>query len=292
MSSIQQVLRRAEAALVHSDSPRLDAELLLGHCLGKTREYLFARSQQRLTAPQSAQFERLLQRRRHGEPVAYLTGKRQFWDLELRVDGNVLIPRPETELLVASALQQFAGQPAIRVADLGTGSGAIALALARHRPAWRVLAVDISGAALAVARANAARLQLTNVQFRQASWCEGLPRAGFDLLLANPPYVATGDAHLQRGDLRFEPNLALAAAEQGFAALFAISRQARRCLKPGGWLLLEHGFDQQPGLQQELCRLGYCQVQGKTDMTGHPRMLQARWPADQGRGEAERGLGN
>lgn len=276
-TSIQQALQSAQELLSDSDSPRLDAELLLAHCLEQTREYLFTYPTTELDGDNLLRFQQLVERRKAGEPIAYITGKRDFWDVELVVTSDVLVPRPETELLVESALEAFGKNDRIRVADLGTGSGAIAIALAKHRSNWSVLAVDLSDAALAVARNNAERLQLSNIEFKQSSWCDGLEVAAYDLILANPPYVAPGDAHLEQGDLRFEPDLALESAQEGFADLFTIAAEARQCLKVGGSLMMEHGFDQQERLGQELELLGYTEVIGKSDLAGQPRMMHATW---------------
>ncbi|MCG8413102.1 MAG: peptide chain release factor N(5)-glutamine methyltransferase [Pseudomonadales bacterium] len=277
-STIQQALQSAEESLADSSSARLDAELLLAHCLSKSREHFFTYPNEELASGDLRSFLQLVQRRQQGEPVAYITGVRSFWDMELMVTADVLVPRPETELLVESALELFDASEQIRAVDLGTGSGAIALALANSRPGWQLVAVDVSAAALGVARSNAERYQLSNIEFKQASWCDGLEAASYDLILANPPYVAPGDDHLQQGDLRFEPNLALQSAQAGYADLFTIGSQSRRCLKPGGRLLVEHGYDQREKLEQELLNLGYTEIESSCDLAGHPRMMQGIWP--------------
>ena len=276
-TSIQQVLQQAETRLTASDSPRLDAELLLSYSLQQPRAYLFANGQETLSESQLTEFQNYLQRRIEGEPIAYILGKREFWDIELLVNPSVLVPRPETELLVETALELFADSSSIRVADLGTGSGAIALAIGRSRPGWQIDAVDISETALVTAAANAERLGISNVEFSCASWCDGLTQRAYDLIIANPPYVAPGDAHLQQGDLRFEPNLALEATENGLADLFSIAGQARNVLKTNGYLLMEHGFDQHQALNQRLTDLGYTDVKGRNDLAGHCRMIQGQW---------------
>ncbi len=278
--SIQQVLQEAETSLTKSDSPRLDAELLLSHYLKQPRTYLFANAPEALSESQLAEFQNYLQRRIDGEPIAYIVGMREFWDIELVVNPSVLVPRPETELLVEAALELFAESSLVRIADLGTGSGAIALAIGHSKPGWQIDAVDISEAALATATANARRLDLCNVEFSCASWCDGLEQQTYDLIIANPPYVAPGDAHLQQGDLRFEPNSALEAAENGLADLYSIAEQARNALKTNGYLLMEHGFDQHQVLDQRLNDLGYADVNGRNDLAGHCRMIQARWTGE------------
>lgn len=275
--TLREALERAAQGLADcSDTPRLDAEVLLAHALGRPRTYLFAHPDRRLDAPAARRFAGLVARRRAGRPVAYLTGGREFWSLPLRVTPDTLIPRPETERLVELALRDIPPRTALRIADLGTGSGAIALALARERPACRVLATDISAAALRVAQENARRLGLDNVEFRRGDWCAALGSETFDLIAANPPYVPAGDPHLQRGDLRFEPPLALIAGGRGLAAIECIVRQARDHLVPGGRLLVEHGYDQAPAVTGLLARHGYTAIESVTDAGGLPRVAAAR----------------
>ncbi len=276
MSAISsgQALRMAQHALFGSDTAQIDAELLLCAALGATRAGLYAWPERPLTPAERGRFESLLERRILGEPVAYILEEREFWTLRLRVTPAVLIPRPETELLVETALTLAgpAGAEALRVADLGTGSGAIALSLASERPHWQVLATDQSVAALQVASDNAVRLALHNVSFRQGSWCEALPEGLFDMILSNPPYIAPGDAHLGQGDLRFEPSSALISGEQGLADLRAICHAAPRHLAPGGWLLLEHGFEQGAAVRQLLDESGFSGVRTLADLNALPRV--------------------
>ena len=279
MLSVQDALLEAVHRLSTSDTARTDAEVLLGHVLDRSRAWLYSHPDSTIDATESAQFQALVQRRQQGEPVAYITGKRAFWELEFAVTPAVLIPRPETELLVEAALQLLDENSPASVADLGTGSGAIAISLAVSRSHWQLTAVDIDTAALAVAKANAAMHGATNVEFRHGAWCEGLAHNGFDLIAANPPYVEANDPHLQDGDLRFEPSLALQSDEQGFADLFAIAETAREHLLPDAWLLLEHGFEQHPQLCEKLRALGYTNVEGRKDLAGHWRMVQAQMPA-------------
>jgi len=269
-----QALRMAQHALFGSDTAQIDAELLLAAALGATRAGLYAWPERALTPAERGRFESLLERRILGEPVAYILEEREFWTLRLRVTPAVLIPRPETELLVETALALAAptGVEAMRIADLGTGSGAIALSLASERPHWQVLATDQSAAALQVASDNAVRLGIHNVGFRQGSWCEALPTGLFDMILSNPPYIAPGDGHPGRGDLRFEPASALVAAEQGLADLRAICHAAPRHLAPGGWLLLEHGFEQGPAVRQLLAEAGLGGVRTLVDLNALPRV--------------------
>lgn len=277
MLTIRDALRVATEKLQESESPRREAEILLGHLLQQSREYLYTHQEAELSADQLDQYDGIVNRRQQGEPIAYITGKREFWDLEMQITPAVLVPRPETELLVETALELFAEDSPRNVADLGTGSGAIAIAVAKSRPQWRVTAVDTSAQALAVAKANAERHHTENISFRQSSWCDGLEPASMDLVIANPPYVAPADPHLQAGDLRYEPIAALQADEGGYADLFTIASSARASLKPGGWLLLEHGFDQHQRLSEKLQSLGYTSVTGSRDLAGHWRMMQAQW---------------
>lgn len=280
-ASIQQVLKDAEATLLasdaQSDSPKLDAELLLSQCLGESRTYLISHSDEQLSAQTLKNFHALLERRASGEPVAYIIGKREFWNIELAVNSSVLVPRPETELLIEVALNLLADTNSARVADLGTGSGAIALALAHNLAGSHVLAVDVSDEALQTAQQNAESLNLANVEFRRASWCDGLEPDSYDLIVANPPYVAPGDPHLEKGDLRFEPNIALEADEEGLADLYTIANDARKSLKTGGHLLMEHGFDQYEALVNKLSALGYSNIEGHKDLAGLTRVIQGQW---------------
>ena len=275
--TIAQALSKAASTLPEKNDSQADARVLLSHSLGKPKEFLFTYPEHKLSESEESLFHNLLERRVAGEPIAYLTGVREFWDIELKVNEHVLIPRPETELLVESALELVSQQVEAKVADLGTGSGAIALALAKARPHWQITAVDLSAHALLIAEQNAAQLHLHNVEFQLASWCAGLNKNTYNLIIANPPYVEEGDKHLQQGDLRFEPVLALTALQRGYGDLFTIAEQARACLQHGGWLLLEHGFEQHEQLKEKLLELGYCKIEGRQDLAGHMRMMQAQW---------------
>jgi release factor glutamine methyltransferase len=259
-----------------SDSPRLDAEILLAHALGWPRARLYARPGAPLPFPLHRRFLDLLERRAAGEPVAYLTGHQEFWSLSLSVTAAVLVPRPETELLVEVALERVPATGAWQLADLGTGSGAVALALARERPLAGVLATDRSAAALAVARENCRRLGLAGVAFARIHWCAALAGAAFDLIAANPPYVARSDPHLRRGGLVHEPRVALDGGQDGLDAIRAIAGEARRCLRASGWLLLEHGWDQGPAVRGLLRALGYAEVASRRDLAGTERVTLAR----------------
>jgi release factor glutamine methyltransferase len=268
MSSIRELLA---AARLPGDTGRIDAELLLGHSLGKTRSYLYTWPEQDVGAAEEAHFSALLAARRAGEPIAYLTGRREFWSLDLQVDRNVLIPRPETEVLVAWALALELPVDAA-ISDWGTGSGAIALALASERPGWTILATDESSAALAVAETNGARLGLANVHFVLADWGSGMAADSLDLVVSNPPYVAADDPHLGEGDLRFEPQSALVSGPEGLESLRRIAKDAARVLRPGGWLLLEHGHDQAGVVADLLAAEGFTAIECRRDLAGIERV--------------------
>ncbi len=256
---------------------RLDAQLLLLHVLQRgegERAWLLAHDTDTLAPAQLDAFDGLCRRRLAGEPVAYLLGRKEFWGLDLAVDARVLVPRPDTETLVAWALEVLDESGGQRVLDLGTGSGAIALALAHARPGLQVEAVDQSAGALAVARANAERLGLP-VAFREACWLDGAP-TGLDLIVSNPPYIAAQDPHLAA--LTHEPLSALAAGEDGLDDLRAIVAAAPAHLAPGGWLLLEHGWDQAEAVRRLLAEAGFAEVQSRQDLAGIERCSGGRWP--------------
>ena len=261
------------AAATCNATPALDAEVLLAHVLSIGRARLRSHPEE-VTHGYAGRYRELLERRARGEPLAYLTGAREFWSLPLRVSSAVLVPRPETELLVERALA-LRGTPEGRVVDLGTGSGAIALALAHERPHWQVTATDISNEALAVARANAAELQLTGIDFRQGSWFAPLAGARFDLIVSNPPYVAADDPALE--DLAHEPRLALTPGADALGCLREIARDAPRHLQGGGWLLLEHGAGQSAAVRRELVLAGCRYVRSHRDLAGHERITEGQY---------------
>jgi release factor glutamine methyltransferase len=267
-------LGSAAAAAPPSASPDLDAELLLAHALEIPRARLRSHGETPVDPQRAALYLALLERRAAGEPLAYLTGWREFWSLRLAVSPAVLVPRPETELLVERALALRAA-PEGYVADLGTGCGAVALALARERPHWRVVASDVSADALEVARANAATLGLAQVEFRQGNWFEPLAGERFDLLLSNPPYVAADDPALA-GARMHEPRLALTPGADALACLRTLARGAPRHLAADAWLLLEHGAEQAPDVRHELVAAGFRYVRSHRDLAGHERMTEGQ----------------
>jgi release factor glutamine methyltransferase len=266
------------AARFNSDTAMLDAQLLLGKATGRDRSWLYAHDDAVISDTEAAVFQALVERRAGGEPVAYLLGRRGFWKQELEVSPAVLIPRPETELMVELVLGLGLG-PDIQMADLGTGSGAIALALASENPDWQVIATDASDAALAVAESNAARLSIGNVMFCKGDWLMALPALRFNLIVSNPPYIAEGDPHLKQGDVRFEPVGALVAPDQGLADLVQIAEGAGHYLKNRGRLLLEHGFEQGREVRSLLERLGYGNISTHNDHNGNERVTMGTWHA-------------
>lgn len=272
---IQEILKLARSRLQHSDTAVLDAEILLAHVLNKSREYLLGWPETELSASQERDFQQVLQRRVEGQPIAYLTGRKAFWDFELSISPEVLIPRPETELLVELALDLLPEQT-VQLADLGTGSGAIALALGRERPQWEITATDSSAPALEVARRNALTLQVQNINFELSDWCAAISARLFDAIVSNPPYIAQDDAHLTQGDLRFEPAAALVADDQGLADIQVIIRQARQVLVPDGLIMLEHGFQQGAAVRHLLQQSGYNAIQTRKDLAGLDRVSLAR----------------
>lgn len=279
MTDIASHLATAVKRLSHSDSSQLDAELLFCHALALSRTQLITYSDRQLSKEEQQRCQTLIKRRQQGEPIAYITGKREFWSLALFVNEHTLIPRPETELLVEIALHHTPTDQALRIADLGTGSGAIALAMAKERPQCSVDATDLSKKALLIAERNAKHNQINNVHFHHSDWFQHLPHQDYDIILSNPPYVAPDDPHLKQGDLRFEPTTALSASNQGYDDLLHIADQARSFLKPGGYLLLEHGFEQQKQLCEQLITLGYKAVTGHNDYAQQPRAISAQWIA-------------
>jgi release factor glutamine methyltransferase len=262
--------------LRESGLPRSEAELLLCVLLGRERAHLIAHAEEAIDSSKACSAQVWFARRRAGEPASYITGWREFYGLALQVTPEVLIPRPETERLVELALERLPlGAPG-RVLELGTGSGAIAIALASERPGLGIVATDVSEAALALARRNA-RNHGAEIAFVLSDWFEELGQDPFDLIVSNPPYVAAGDTHLERGDLRFEPRLALLGGEDGLACIREIAARAQGRLRPGGSLLLEHGYDQGDRCVELLNALGYAEVADFHDLAGWPRTCAGVW---------------
>jgi release factor glutamine methyltransferase len=267
-------LRRAGAAALPGEEAAREAELLLAAASGRSPAWLRAHGSDPAPLEVRRRAVEHLARRQAGEPIAYILGQREFWSLPLTVGSAVLIPRPETERLVELGLERIPMDRSCRVADLGTGSGAIALAIARERPKAQVIATDVSAAALAVARGNAARLGLApRVAFELGDWYGALARqAPFDVLLSNPPYIAANDRHLRQGDLRFEPVKALASGRDGLEALRILANGARDHLVAGGWLLVEHGFDQGAAVRDLFLRAGLTDITTGLDLARQERV--------------------
>jgi len=272
--TIAQVLSWANQ--LDSDTARLDLELLLCHCLGKERSFLFTWPERALTQVQQRQFQALFRRRKSGEPIAHILGRRDFWDLSLRVNASTLIPRPDTELLVELGLRLVEREDA-RVLDLGTGTGAIALSLANEHQHWQLEAVDSSAAAVLLAKENAEHHRLNNVRIYQSDWFADIAPAKFDLILSNPPYIDPDDPHLQQGDVRFEPLSALVADDKGLADIVIIATQAPKYLSSGGYLMLEHGYDQAGQVREILKRQSFTSVESFQDLAGNDRVTLGRW---------------
>jgi len=274
--NVGELLAEARAALGPAPSGALEAEVLLRFVLGKGRAWLFANPEAGVPDEDAGRFRALVDRRSGGEPVAYLVGEREFWSLRLKVSPNVLIPRPETELLVEAALEAIPPAAAWRVADIGTGSGAIAIAIARERPACEVHATDISEAALTLARENVRNLAPGRIHLHRGNWLE--PLAGhFHLIVSNPPYVAEDDPHLRQGDCRFEPLQALTAGPDGLAAIRLIAEQARHVLGDGEILAFEHGYDQGEAVRSLLVSLNYTSIETRADLAGRDRVTVCKW---------------
>jgi release factor glutamine methyltransferase len=263
-------------AMQASGLPALDASVLMRHVLGWSAAQLVSRAQESMAPHAVESYQAAVARRAAGEPVAYIVGAREFFSLEFKVSPAVLIPRPETELLVEFALEHFAPDSACRVLDLGTGSGCIAISIARHRPHAHIVAVDSSVAALEVARDNARRHAASAIEFVHSDWFDALAGRQFDLIVANPPYIAAGDPHLELGDLRFEPAAALRGGDDGLACIRLIVASAPQYLAHGGWLAFEHGYDQSERAREILTAAGFVSILSRRDVAGIERLAGAR----------------
>ncbi|GMQ83840.1 MAG: peptide chain release factor N(5)-glutamine methyltransferase [Gammaproteobacteria bacterium] len=273
---IKEALDLAVVKLQNGDQARLEAEVLLAHVLDKPRTYLHARPESELSEKQALRFGNFVEQRAAGRPVAYLTGHREFWSLDLEITADTLIPRPETELLVEQALVLLPADENLCVADLGTGSGAIAIALAQERKAWTLCALDRSSNCTRVAQRNGRRLGIRNICFVNASWCDALADASCHAIVCNPPYVADRDPHLQQGDVRFEPVSALASGTDGLDDIRKLVADAARVLKTGGWILLEHGFNQSKTVRNLLNVKDFINTETLCDLAGLERVSYAQ----------------
>lgn len=273
--TVHEALAEARRQLAGHDAGALEADLLLRHALGVDRAWLYANGNRPLEAGIEQHYRELISRRRGGEPIAYITGVREFWSLPLQVTPDVLIPRPDTELLVEVALSFIPESTAFRIADLGTGSGAVALAIASERPGCEIHATEISPTALAVACSNGENLLPGRVTFHQGSWFEPL-KGQFDVVVSNPPYIDADDRHLAQGDLRHEPKSALTPGDDGLAAIRKIAEGATEYLFPGGILAFEHGFDQGATARGVLKGLGYADIMTCQDLENRDRVTSCR----------------
>lgn len=277
--SITQCLQLSTELDAVSDSARLDIELLLCHVLQKNRTYLFTWPDKTLSPEQTENFLQFFTRRKSGEPIAHILGQREFWSLSLSVNNSTLIPRPDTELLVELALELFADDSAQQkrsCLDLGTGTGAIVLAIASEKPEWQLVGVDSSADAVALAEKNRRNLQFGHVQIMQSDWFTAIPAQQFDVIVSNPPYIDPQDPHLEQGDVRFEPRSALTADKKGLADIELIIQQCGNYLREQGWLLLEHGYDQGRSVRDLFHARGFVQVETRRDLGGNERVSLGR----------------
>jgi release factor glutamine methyltransferase len=278
VQTIKIVLSEAAKSLqLISDSAVLEAEILLCTVLGKERSHLRAWPDQPLKPEHAQAYKALLIERQQGKPIAYITGNREFWSREFEVSPAVLIPRPDTELLIELSLALIPANQPCNIIDLGTGSGIIAITLAAERPDALLSACDISETALACAKANAVKHNVGHIQFYQSNWFDNIPDGKFKLIVSNPPYLSEDDEHLQQGDLRFEPKTALISTGRGLDDIQAIAETALGRLENGGFLLVEHGYNQQNNVQNLFESLGYCHLQTYTDLSGQPRVTSGQY---------------
>ncbi len=278
MQDIQSVLARSASSLLTlSDSAILDAEVLLCHVLEKNRSYLRTWPEKLLTDEQINQFSHLLEQRQQGQPIAYITGMREFWSRNFKVDSSVLIPRPDTETLIEVCLQLIEHKPAAKLIDLGTGSGIIAITLAAECPLLKVTALDSSPEALDLAQNNAKLNHTANICFLNSDWLAQVPQEKFDFIVSNPPYIDINDPHLNQGDVRFEPSSALIAEQHGLQDIINISQQSHQYLKNGGYLIFEHGYDQKQAVHDIFEQYQYQNIHCVPDLSGQPRISYAQW---------------
>lgn len=280
ISTYQSIINDATALLYDvSDSPRIDAEVLLQHVIEKPLAWLIAHGDSLATKAHLLAFFELIALRQQGQPIAYITGHKEFWSLDLKVNESVLIPRPDTEILVEQALERLAKDKPNAVLDLGTGSGAIALAIAKERPLSSVVAIDSQAPAIEIAKQNAEANKVNNASFLLSAWFSDLPSQKFDLIASNPPYIEPNDHHLEKGDLRFEPSSALIGADDGLGDIRHIIANAPEYLVTGGHILIEHGYNQKTQVRDILLTKGFCDVNNYQDLNNLPRCTAAKWPS-------------
>lgn len=271
--NIQQALQYGDQQLAAtSPSANRDAQVLLGHVLQCNSAHLFTWPEKKLTNEQLATYQSLIRQRQHGTPVAHLTGKREFWSLNLKVNNSTLIPRPETETLIEFILTKFNTKKNLKLIDMGTGTGAIAIALAREKPQWNIFACDISDEAIQLAALNSQQHQTDNITFIQSDWFNAIADDDFDIIVSNPPYIANDDVHLSQGDVRFEPKRALTAGDTGMDAIEYLCLHAKQHLRNDGCLIVEHGYDQKTVVNDCFARNNYSEIEQRQDLSGHTRM--------------------
>ena len=276
MTTISELILTAEQSINGSESARLDAEILFCDVMQFDRSRIYSHPEQVVPDDKSALFQSLIEQRLLGRPIAHITGKKEFWSLELAISEDTLIPRPETELLVETALQMIPDNEAFNILDLGTGSGAIAIAIASERPNCKIVATDINKNALTMAKKNAETYQLQNIQFCRSNWYLDIPLQTFDLIVSNPPYIKQNDEHLSQGDVRFEPELALVAGADGMQAINMILENANRYLASNASLLIEHGYDQKQLVQEAFLKHDFRQLKTFQDLSGQDRITRGQ----------------
>ncbi len=275
--NIQQALQQASQNLAESSpTARLDAQVLLSHVLQCNTAHLLAWPEKKLNEEQTSSFQRLIQQRQHGLPVAHLTGSREFWSLNFSVNDSTLIPRPETETLIEYILDKFSDREKIKLLDMGTGTGAIAITIATEKPGWEIFASELSADALKLARDNSYSHQTTNISFVQSNWFDNIKANDFDIIVSNPPYIANDDPHLLAGDVRFEPQSALSAGATGMDDIEHLCQHAKNHLTQNGWLIVEHGYNQKQLVSDCFAENGYVEIEHKNDLAGHIRMTAGK----------------
>jgi len=275
--NIQQALQQASKDLSGtSPSAMLDAQVLLTHVLQCNTAHLAAWPEKALSDDQHADYLQLVKQRRQGTPVAHLTGSREFWSLDFSVDNSTLIPRPETETLVEYLLDNFASRENLKLLDMGTGTGAIAISIAKEKPDWEIVASDISEQALKLARQNSSHHDTDNVSLIQSDWFENISQKNFDIIISNPPYIASDDPHLTLGDVRFEPESALSSGATGMVDIEHICSHAKEYLLKNGWLIVEHGYNQKQQVADCFSRNGFTEITQQQDLSGHARMTTGK----------------
>ena len=275
--NIKQALQQASQNLAESSpSAKIDAQILLNHILQCNTAHLLAWPEKKLNEEQISSYQQLIQQRQQGLPVAYLTGLREFWSLNFSVNNSTLIPRPETETLIEFILDKFSNRKEIKLLDMGTGTGAIAITIATEKPGWNIFASELSADALNLARHNSNSHQTNNISFVQSNWFTNIKQSDFDIIVSNPPYIANDDPHLLAGDVRFEPQSALSAGAAGMDDIEHLCRHAKKHLKKNAWLIIEHGYNQKRLVSDCFAKNGFTQIEQKQDLSGHIRMTAGK----------------